>query len=135
MNDCLFCKIINGEVSSYKVYEDDETLAFLDINPVNKGHTLVVPKKHYKNLYETPDDVLAKLMSVVKKLATSIKGSLDADGTNIEMHNDEIAGQLIEHTHIHIIPRFNGDNLSLWPRKQYGEGEIEETVEKIKINL
>ena len=109
MNDCLFCKIINGEMPSHKVYEDEDILAFLDINPVNPGHTLVVPKKHYENLYETPDEALAKLMAVVRKLAVSIRSGLNADGTNIEMHNDEISGQLISHTHIHIIPRFEGN--------------------------
>lgn len=133
MNNCLFCKIINGDVPSYKVYEDADTLAFLDINPVNHGHTLVIPKKHYENLYETPDEVLGKLMSVVKKLTTHIKEKLNADGTNIEIHNDKVAGQLIEHIHIHIIPRFNDDNLHLFPRKEYKEGEIEEVAEKIKI--
>ena len=135
MDDCLFCKIIDGEVPSHKVYEDNDVSAFLDINPVNPGHTLVVPKKHYENLYETPDEALAKLMAVVRKLAVSIRSGLNADGTNIEMHNDEISGQLISHTHIHIIPRFEGDKLKLFPRTEYKEGEIENITEKIRKQI
>jgi len=135
MNDCLFCKIINGEISSDKVYEDDDTLAFLDINPVNNGHTLVIPKKHYKNLYETPDDVLCKLMVVVRKLVTSIKSSLNADGVNIIMNNDSAAGQVIFHSHIHIIPRFKEDGFKHWIGKPYKEGKAKDVAEKIKINL
>lgn len=135
MNDCLFCKIISGDMPSHKVYEDEHTLAFLDINPVNPGHTLVIPKKHYKNLYETPDEVLAKLMAVVHKLSISIKESLKAEGINIMMNNDPAAGQVIFHTHIHIVPRFENDGFKHWSGEPYKEGEIEKTAEKIKINL
>ena len=98
MNDCLFCKIIAGEIPSTKVYEDDTILAFLDIHPTNIGHTLVIPKTHATNLYDTPDTTLAHMATIVKKLSIAIKSSLNADGINIEMNNDSIAGQIIFHT-------------------------------------
>lgn len=133
---CLFCKIIAGEIPCTKIYEDDTVLAFLDINPVNIGHTLVIPKAHHINLYETPNDDLAHMMPVIKKLSIAIKSALNADGINIEMNNDTTAGQLIFHTHIHIIPRFQGDGFTHWHgTRGYNEGEMEEVGEKIKVLL
>ncbi len=136
METCLFCKIIDGEIPSTKVYEDDTVLAFLDIHPVNIGHTLVIPKAHHTNLYETEDKTLAHMMTVVKKLSIAVKGALNADGINIEMNNEAGAGQLIFHTHIHIIPRFSGDGLKHWPSARgYNEGEATEVSTKIKTHL
>lgn len=133
MSDCLFCKIIKNEISSNKIYEDEEILAFLDINPVNKGHTLVVPKKHYRNLYETPDNTLCRIILATKKLALHIKEKLNADGINIMINNDQDAGQIIFHTHIHIVPRFKNDGFKHWKGEPYKEGEIEKTARKLKI--
>lgn len=136
MTDCLFCKIIAGEIPSTKVYEDNTVLAFLDIHPVNIGHTLVIPKAHHANLYETPDALLAHMMTIVKKLSIAIKSALNADGINIEMNNDSIAGQIIFHTHIHIIPRFSSDGFVHWRgARGYNEGEITEVGEKISKAL
>ncbi|MGB2580450.1 MAG: HIT family protein [Minisyncoccia bacterium] len=136
MNDCLFCKIVAGEIPSAKVYEDDSTLAFLDIRPVNIGHTLVIPKAHHVNLYETPDETLAHMMTVVKKLSIAIKGALNADGINIEMNNDPVAGQIIFHTHLHIVPRFEGDGFTHWHgARGYNEDEAAEISQKIKTRL
>lgn len=133
---CLFCKIIAGEIPSTKVYEDNTVLAFLDIHPVNIGHTLVIPKAHHTNLYETTDNDLAHMMTVVKKLSIAIKSSLCADGINIEMNNDPIAGQIIFHTHLHIIPRFKGDGFTHWRGvREYNEGEIDEIGSIIKKHL
>jgi histidine triad (HIT) family protein len=132
MNDCLFCKIIAGEIPSSKVYEDDTCYAFLDINPVNIGHTLLVPKEHSTNLYETSDEDLAHMAPVIKKLSIAIKSAVGADGINIEMNNDPVAGQLIFHTHIHIVPRFEGDGFTHWRGvRGYNEGEMIEVAEKI----
>ncbi|MBI5077855.1 MAG: HIT family protein [Candidatus Yonathbacteria bacterium] len=132
MTDCLFCKIIAGEIPSTKVYEDDTIFAFLDIHPVNIGHTLVVPKAHFANIYETPDQTLAHMMSVIKKLSVAIKGALSADGINIEMNNDPIAGQIIFHTHLHIVPRFSGDGFTHWRgSRDYHKGEDIEVAQKI----
>lgn len=132
MNDCLFCKIIAGEIPSSKVYEDDTCYAFLDINPVNIGHTLLVPKEHSANLYETSDEDLTRMAPVVKKLSVAIKSAVGADGINIEMNNDPVAGQLIFHTHIHIVPRFEGDGFTHWHgARGYNEGEMNEVAGKI----
>ncbi|OHA79292.1 MAG: hypothetical protein A2747_02515 [Candidatus Yonathbacteria bacterium RIFCSPHIGHO2_01_FULL_44_41] len=136
MKTCLFCKIISGEIPSTKVYENDTVLAFLDIHPVNIGHTLVIPKTHHTNLYETPNETLAHMMTVTKKLSIAIKSALNADGINIEMNNDPIAGQIIFHTHIHIIPRFQGDSFTHWHgARDYREGETDEIAQKIKLGL
>lgn len=136
MIDCLFCKIITGEIPSTKVYEDDAVLAFLDIHPVNIGHTLIIPKAHHTNLYETPDTTLAHMMSVVKKLSIAVKNALSTDGINIEMNNDSIAGQIIFHAHIHIVPRFKGDGFTHWNgARGYRESEMTEVAQKILLNL
>ena len=133
MNTCLFCKIIANEIPSQKIYEDDEVLAFLDINPVNIGHTLVVPKAHYANLYETPDEALVRMMTVVKKLSMAIKSAVGADGINIEMNNEPAAGQIIFHSHIHIVPRFSSDGFKHWRgARGYNEGEDTNVAQKIK---
>ena len=133
MTDCLFCKIIAGEIPCTKIYEDDTLLAFLDIYPTNIGHTLVIPKVHHINLYETPDETLAHMISVVKKLSITIKSALSADGINIEINNDSSAGQIIFHTHIHIVPRFEGDGFKHWKgARGYNEGEMEEVAQMIQ---
>ena len=106
--DCLFCKIISGEIPSAKVYEDEYSFAFLDINPINPGHTLLVPKRHFANLYETSDETLKELTPIIKKLAIAVKKAVSADGINIGMNNDPAAGQLVFHAHFHIIPRHGG---------------------------
>lgn len=133
--DCLFCKIISGEIPSSKVYEDENVLAFLDINPVNHGHTLVVPKKHVTNIEEASEEQLAQLMSAVKKIGQSIKDALGVSGYNVMENNDSVAGQIIPHLHFHIIPRHEGDGLRLWPsRGSYEEGQAEEILVQININ-
>lgn len=134
MNSCLFCKIIGGEIPCAKVYEDNTVLAFLDIYPTNIGHTLVIPKVHHTNLYETPDETLAHTMTVVKKLSIAIKTALGANGINIEMNNDASAGQIIFHTHIHIVPRFEGDGFKHWKGARR-EGELEKVGREIKRHL
>jgi len=133
MKNCLFCKIVAREIPCTKVYEDDTVFAFLDIHPVNIGHTLVIPKTHHVNLYETKDEIISHMMVVTKKLAVAVKKALNADGVNIEMNNDPVAGQIIFHTHLHIIPRFEGDGFTHWhgPRG-YNEGEADEVNQKIR---
>ncbi len=136
MHSCLFCKIANKEVPSTIVYEDDTVLAFLDINPVNIGHTLVIPKAHHENLYALPDDILAKMTLVIKKLSIAVKESVSADGINIAMNNGAAAGQVVEHAHIHIIPRHENDGFKPWHgARGYEEGEKESISEKIKLQL
>ncbi|MEK7538643.1 MAG: HIT domain-containing protein [Patescibacteria group bacterium] len=136
MTDCLFCKIIAGNIPTEKVYEDAECFAFLDINPVNIGHTLLVPKAHHANLYETPDEILAHLAPIIKKLAIVVKKAVLADGINIEMNNDSAASQLIFHTHIHIIPRFLNDEAHYWKHKgKYHDGEMASIGKKMQENF
>ena len=133
MEDCIFCKIIKGELPSYKVYEDEHTLAFLDINPVHHGHTLVIPKEHYQCVEQIPDELLVKVIQTVRKVGQSIKDNL-APGYTVQVNNDPVAGQIVAHNHFHIIPRHEGDGLKLWPQEKYPEGKAEEILEKIKIN-
>lgn len=133
--DCIFCKIIDGEIPAHKVYEDDFTFAFLDINPNNHGHTLVIPKDHFENIYGLPDETLCRLMITVKKIALAVKNGMDADGVNIGMNNESAAGQLVNHAHVHIIPRFVNDGLIHWAAKTYLPGEAETAAKKIQFAL
>jgi histidine triad (HIT) family protein len=136
MDDCIFCKIIKGDIPSNKVYEDDNVFAFLDITPVNLGHTLVIPKKHFTNIYETPEDILIHVMKAVKSISKATKTALGADGVNIIMNNDAGAGQIIMHSHVHVIPRFNNDGFSHWHGKRgYLDGEASEIAKKITQEL
>ena len=130
--NCIFCKIIKSEIPSYKVYEDDIVLAFLDINPINPGHTLVIPKEHFNNTLETPDEILKHIAVIIKKITPKILASVGADAYNININNGEIAGQVVFHAHWHIKPRFKNDGYKLWSGKEYKEGEAEEILKKIK---
>ena len=107
-NDCVFCAIAAGEIPSFKVYEDDLVLAYLDINPCSKGHTLVIPKAHTAGLLETSDETLAALLARVKKVAAHLKEALPCDGFNILQNNGAAAGQSVFHIHFHIVPRYAG---------------------------
>ena len=136
MTDCLFCKIIAGEIPSAKVYEDDNVFAFLDIHPINIGHTLVIPKTHSTNVYETPDETLAHIMTAVKRLSIVVKKATNAEGINIGINNDSAAGQLIFHTHVHVIPRFSDDEFKHWHgAREYSDGEMEEVSKEIEYVL
>jgi histidine triad (HIT) family protein len=107
---CAFCKIVRNEAPANPVYEDDKVIAFLSIQPINIGHTLVVPKKHYNNIYEMPEEEVAHLYKIVKKVAYAVKNAVSADGIRIVQNNGEAAGQVIFHLHVHIIP-MNKDRL------------------------
>jgi len=109
MSDCIFCKIIAGEIPSIKIYEDEYSLSFMDIGPIVKGHALVIPKAHYNSLSETPNDVLAHVMSMVQIVAQAMQNGLGADGINIHQANGQAAGQVVPHLHFHVIPRFKHD--------------------------
>ena len=135
MSDCIFCKLIKGEIPSSKVYEDKDVLAFLDIGPVNKGHTLVIPKKHYETIWDVPDKVLGVMMVKSKEISKAIEKAVKADGINIMMSNRKPAGQLVPHAHIHIIPRYKQDGYKHWPQGKYEEGEMKSYAEIIKKNL
>jgi len=129
--DCIFCKIVGGEIPCSKVFENEKFFAFLDIGPVNKGHTLVIPKKHYKNLFDMPEEELKGYMEVIQKVSKAVMKGVDADGVNINMSNESAAGQVVMHAHVHIIPRIKGDGLKLWPQGKYKEGEMQTVRDKI----
>ncbi|RLG56699.1 MAG: HIT family protein [Candidatus Hydrothermarchaeota archaeon] len=128
---CIFCKIVNKEIPAKIIYEDDEIMAFLDINPRNEGHTLVIPKKHYDNLLEAPDNTLAEMMRVAKLLCQRMKNKLNAKGFNIVINVEKVAGQEINHLHLHIVPRYaeDGEVISFGEVK---EVELNGVYEKLK---
>ena len=132
--DCIFCKIIKGELPATKVYEDDEVFGFLDIKPVNPGHTLLIPKKHYENIHDMPDETVAKLAVVAKKVADAML-KIGVKGVNIGMNNGTHAGQVVFHAHTHVMPRYGRDSFSLWVGKEYDGNEREQVAEKIRQSL
>ena len=116
-NNCVFCAIEAGEIPSFKIYEDDRVLAFLDINPFSKGHTLVIPKVHCEGLLDADEDVLAALVLRVKKVAGRLKAALGCDGFNILQNNGEAAGQTVKHIHFHIVPRYGSEPVTFESRQ------------------
>lgn len=133
MEDCIFCKIIKGEIPSYKVYEDDFVYAFLDINPLVEGHTLVIPKKHQKDIFEVDD--FSKIMSAVKLIAQKMKSSLNCQGVNIFNANGAVAQQTVFHFHLHLIPRKEGDGLDLFKGSdlKLEKNDFERVLSQLKI--
>jgi len=133
-NTCIFCKIIAGELPSYKIYEDDKIMAFLDIAPVNKGHALVIPKEHYEDTLETPDELLKHMAVTIKKISKAIMKITGARACNIGMNNGAESGQVVFHTHWHIMPRFENDGYKLWQGKDaiYAAGEADRIANEIK---
>ncbi len=119
--DCIFCKIISGEIPCAKLYETDEYLSFLDISPVNKGHALVLPKGHFTTLWDMPGELGNGLLAAAQKVGQAILKATGADGLNLWMNNHEAAGQLVPHAHFHLIPRFAGDGLELWDQSAYAD--------------
>jgi len=120
MSDCIFCKIVSKEIPATIIYEDEEVIVFMDIGPIIKGHALVIPKKHYDPVTQTPDDLLAKLHLVAKRVAQAQMNGLGADGVNIMQNNGVAAGQEVPHIHVHVIPRFADDGHRWnWNAKKY----------------
>lgn len=111
--NCIFCKILAGEIPSTAVYEDDDFKAILDVNPAARGHVIILPKNHAANIYELPDEDASKIMIVAKKIATAIEKAYHCDGVNILQNNGEAAGQTVFHLHVHVIPRFKGDTVNI----------------------
>jgi len=123
--NCIFCKILAGQIPSERVYEDEQAVAFLDINPVAPGHTLLVPRSHHANLLETPHEVLSALMATAPKVARAVMAATGGEGFNFFQFNGACSGQEVFHLHFHIIPRHPGDRVSYqWKQGKYGEGEM-----------
>jgi histidine triad (HIT) family protein len=123
MENCIFCKIIKGDIPSDKVFENEFIIAFLDINPVNPGHTLVIPKEHFSSLEDTPDKLTCEMIKIAKKIGKTLHDAIDADGFNLGLNNGETAGQVVPHVHLHVMPRFKDDGLKLWPGKESSSEE------------
>src|SRR3989344_4166418 len=130
MKDCIFCRIIKGEIPSAKVFEDKDTLAFLDVNPVSKWHCLVVPKKHFQDVFDINSNDFQKIILAGKGLAKRLKEKLKADGVNLLQSNGKSAGQVIFHFHLHVIPRYNDDGLRT--HGLFGEKSESRSVEELK---
>lgn len=118
--DCIFCKIINGEIPSYKIYEDDDVLAFLDITQGTKGHTLIVPKTHFKNIFDSDEESIEKIFKVVPKIAKALKTTFNPIGLNIISNNDQPL-QSVNHFHVHLIPRYEKDGMVLTTVNNFGK--------------
>ena len=134
--DCIFCKIIAGELPCHKVFEDADTLAFLDINPTAAGHTLVIPKGHHPDLLRTPADALRKVTAVLPTVAAAVVMATNAEGFNVLQSNDPCAGQCVFHIHFHIVPRRTGDGIGLGFRQRPPvEDDLEKTAAAIREAL
>jgi len=133
MSNCIFCKIVHGEIPTHKIYENEDTLAFLDINPIFKGHTLIITKQHFETLLDVPADKLDRLCYALQNVANAVMKATGADGFNILQNNFFCAGQTIPHVHFHIIPRRSGDGgWFLWRPKKADKSELDNLSRDIK---
>lgn len=131
-NTCIFCKIANGEIPSRTLYEDDDFRVILDMSPATKGHALILPKSHAKNLYELPDETAGNVMKLAKKMATTITEKLGCDGFNLVQNNNEVAGQTVFHFHMHLIPRYENDGQTIaWKPTEPTAAELDTIKEQI----
>ena len=133
MSDCIFCKIASGEIQGMRVYEDAETLAFMDLAKDVDGHVLVIPKKHCKNILDCDAETLSAVMSTVQKVSLHLTGKCGYDGVNLLNASDESAGQSMPHFHIHIIPRRKNDGIDAWPAFTGAKEEIADVFERIRM--
>ncbi len=132
MLNCIFCRIASGQAPAARVLETPRVLAFLDIAPVHYGHTLIIPKEHYPTMLELPDDLWTELGSVSRRVALALRTTLEAQGFNISMNNFEAAGQAVFHAHLHVVPRYFGDGLLLFPHQEYRPGDLEKTAARLR---
>lgn len=132
--NCVFCKIIAGEIPSTTVYEDDDFKAILDVNPAARGHVIILPKKHAANIFELEDEDAAKVFPIAKKIASAVKKTYDCDGVNILQNNGEAAGQTVFHLHVHVVPRYYDDEVNImW--KPGETPDLDAVADEIKKNL
>ena len=134
--DCVFCKIVSGEIPSFTLFEDDATLAFMDINPANEGHALVIPKEHASDLHEVSDEALARTVVTAKRVAGAIARTLNPAGLNLVQCNGPAAGQSVMHLHVHVLPRVADDRLAMnWGLKLGDIDAIGRLAERIRVWL
>jgi histidine triad (HIT) family protein len=135
-SECIFCKIIAGEIPCFKLYEDDDTFAFMDINPANEGHALVIPKEHSADVHAISDTALSSTVVTAKKIAAAIAKTLSPDGLNLVQANGPAAAQSVFHFHMHVLPRRSGDELKLnWGLQPGDMDAIGQLAERIRANL
>lgn len=132
-DDCIFCKIAAGEIPSRKIYEDNDLIAIMDLNPTSKGHSLIIPKEHCTNIYDIDEDIAAKVMKTAKKLATKMTVALNCDGFNLLQNNGETAGQTMFHFHMHLIPRYKDadNNMLKFTSVSFSDEEMDAIREQI----
>jgi histidine triad (HIT) family protein len=135
MPNCIFCRIAAGEAPAARILETPGILAFLDIAPVNYGHTLVIPKTHHENLLVLPDALWTEMGQVCRRVAQALRATLHAQGFNVGMNNFEAAGQVVFHAHLHVIPRYHTDGLQLFPQESYRPGDLEKTGAQLRAFL
>lgn len=134
--DCIFCKILVGEIPSAKLLDEPEAMAFLDIGPVARGHALLIPKRHYTTLDEMPPEDAAAMFGYLPGLVRAVQGTIGCEGVNVLQNNGRIAGQVVPHVHVHVIPRDPGGEFTFnWPAGQYEEGQAESLAEAIREKL
>ena len=132
-DNCIFCKLANGEIPTATLYEDEDFRVILDASPAAKGHALILPKQHYANLYELDDSVASKVLVLAKKMITKMTDILGCDGSNIVQNNGEAAGQTVFHFHMHLIPRSKGDEVGLgWKMGELTDEDKEDILSKVK---
>ncbi|SEW38609.1 HIT family protein [[Clostridium] fimetarium] len=132
-DDCIFCRLANGDIPTNALYEDDIVKAIFDLSPASMGHIIILPKEHFDNLYSIDEETAAHVFKVATRLAKAIKEALNCDGMNILQNNGEIAGQTVFHFHMHIIPRYLGDNVKFsWNQGKISEDEIKDLKKKIQ---
>ncbi|MCI8723153.1 MAG: HIT family protein [Ruminococcus sp.] len=131
--NCIFCKIAAGEIPSATLYEDDDFRVILDISPASKGHALIIPKEHFRNLYDLYDELASKVLVLARKMTVRLKEILGCDGYNIVQNNEEVAGQTVFHFHMHMIPRYRGDKVGIgWHMGELKEKDKEEILNGLK---
>lgn len=140
MSDCIFCRIVRKEIESSIIYEDENVLALLDIKPFKTGHALVIPKEHFENIYDIPEDVIAQIYRIVKRIAVAVKKSIKPEGISIIQSNEVAGSQGIFHFHTHVIPRYFGDKINqvgvIWESNtMLTKKELEPVAEKIRGSL
>ena len=133
VDDCIFCKIANGEIPSATLYEDEDFRVILDLGPASKGHALILPKEHYPNLYELPDELAEKAILLAKKMIGKMTKALDCDGFNVVQNNGAPAGQTVFHFHMHLIPRYEDDHAGFgWNIGELNETDREDILAKMQ---
>ena len=133
MEDCIFCKIASGEIQGLRVFEDEQTLAFMDIAKDVDGHILVIPKKHFKNILDCESETLVAVAQTVKTVSNHLTENCGYEGVNLLNASDESAGQSVQHLHIHIIPRKRGDGIDAWPKFNGSKEDLREIYERVKM--